>query len=188
MKTHTPLLSIVGLVLIFLVACSNSSDRQSTSSAVKTEKAITEKSASTRVIDESENNEGGDQNEKDAASEPNDDIDEMEKEDTEVEEEQEVSMTPEQIAKADEILANVEEEAVAMVDAKKLFRTHCAICHGFKGNMMVNGAKDLTKSKIALNEAVAQIYHGKGLMTPYKGILEDTEIVALAKYAEELRK
>jgi mono/diheme cytochrome c family protein len=178
----------VGLVIIFLVACSNSSDRHTDQSTIKTEKASSEKSTSTQVIDESVNNEGGDQNESDAASEAQDDSMEIEKEETEVDEEQEVSMTPEQIAKADEILADVEEEAVAMVDSKKLFRTHCAICHGFKGNMMVNGAKDLTKSKIALNEAVAQIYHGKGLMTPYKGILEDTEIVALAKYAEGLRK
>ena len=48
--------------------------------------------------------------------------------------------------------------------------------------------KDLTKSKLPLVESVAQVYHGKGLMTPYKGILKDPEIVAVAKYIETLRK
>jgi mono/diheme cytochrome c family protein len=97
-------------------------------------------------------------------------------------------MTAEQLAKADEIIASVSDADVNALDSKKLFRMHCAICHGFKGNQMINGAKDLTKSKISLTESVAQVYHGKGLMTPYNNILSEAEIVALAKYTETLRK
>lgn len=93
-----------------------------------------------------------------------------------------------QLKKAKEIIAAVNEDDVAAVDAKKKFKLFCTTCHGFKGDMMVNGAKDLTKSNIDLVNAVAQVYHGKGLMTPYKGVLKDHEIVAVCKYIETLRK
>lgn len=95
----------------------------------------------------------------------------------------------EQLDKAKKILKKVKDGEVAEVNAKKLFKIHCAVCHGFTGNMMINGAKDLTKSKISIEEAVAQVYFGKGLMTPYKGVLKDAEIVAVSKYVEsEFRK
>ncbi len=94
---------------------------------------------------------------------------------------------PEHLAKARSIIAEVSKNDVEGVDAKKKFKNLCAICHGMKGNMEINGAKDLTKSKVSLEEAVAQIYHGKGLMTPFKGILTDAEIVAVSKYVEEFR-
>ncbi len=96
--------------------------------------------------------------------------------------------TPEQLAKAAELLEQVDQPEIDQVDSKKLFKMHCSICHGFKGDMMINGAKDLVKSRITTQEAVAQIYHGKGLMTPYKGVLKDAEIIAVAKYAETLRR
>lgn len=94
---------------------------------------------------------------------------------------------PEHIEKAKEIIASVDADLVAAVNAKTKFKTFCAICHGFKGDLKVNGAKNLRKSKISLEESVAQIYFGKGLMTPFKGILKDKEIVAVAKYVETLR-
>ncbi len=96
--------------------------------------------------------------------------------------------TPEQLAKAKEIIASVSKEEVSSINAKKLYKMNCGICHGFKGNMMINGAKDLTISKISLQESVAQVYFGKGLMTPFKGVLKDAEIVAVSTYVETLRK
>jgi len=96
--------------------------------------------------------------------------------------------TPEQLEKASKIIAQVSETDLADINAKKLFKMHCSICHGFKGNMEINGAKNLMKSTISIQEAVAQVYHGKGLMTPYKGVLSDAEIVAVSKYTETLRK
>ena len=102
--------------------------------------------------------------------------------------EQSSGATPEQLAKAKEIINNVGAKDLAGVDAKKKFKTFCATCHGFKGDLNVNGAKDLTISKISLEESVAQVYHGKGLMTPFKGIMTDAEIVAVAKWIEGLRK
>lgn len=94
---------------------------------------------------------------------------------------------PEHLEKAKEIIASVSNSDIKAVDAKKKFKNLCAICHGTKGNMEINGAKDLTKSVVTLEEAVAQVYHGKGLMTPFKGILTDAEIVAVSKYVEEFR-
>ena len=95
--------------------------------------------------------------------------------------------TPKQLKKAKEIIKSVSEDAIAAVDAKKKFKMLCASCHGFKGNLNINGAKDLTISKVDLNERVAQVYFGKGLMTPFKGVMSDAEIVAVSKYLETLR-
>lgn len=96
--------------------------------------------------------------------------------------------TPEELAKAKSIIASVTEEAIATVDAKKKFKMFCTTCHGITGDLNVNGAKDLTLSTISLEESVAQVYHGKGLMTPFKSILKDEEIVAVSKYIVTLRK
>ena len=74
------------------------------------------------------------------------------------------------------------------IDAQKLFKIHCALCHGFNGDANINQAKDLTKSKVNLIESVAQVYYGKGLMNAFQGVLKDAEIVAVCKYAETLRK
>ena len=99
------------------------------------------------------------------------------------------TVPPEQIKKAKEIIASVSREEIEAVDAKKIYKMRCAACHGFQGDSNINGAKDLTKSRLPSEESLAQVYFGKGLMTPFKGILDDVEIVAVSKYIEkELRK
>lgn len=90
----------------------------------------------------------------------------------------------EQISKAKEMLANVSTEDLAEIDAKAKFNMLCSACHGTNGKLKMAGAKDLTTSIASLEENIAQIYHGKGLMTPFKGIMSDAEIVAVAKYIE----
>lgn len=99
----------------------------------------------------------------------------------------EPTVPPEQLTKAKEIIASVSAKDIAAVDAKQKYKLVCSACHGFTGNLNVNGAKDLTKSTLPLAESVAQVYHGKGLMTPFKGLLSDAEIVAVSKYIEEFR-
>jgi mono/diheme cytochrome c family protein len=96
--------------------------------------------------------------------------------------------TPEQLETAKKIIAAATDADVAGVNAKQLFKNYCAICHGITGDLNVNGATDLTASTLGLDERVAQVYHGRGLMTPFKGLLKDHEIVAVVKYIEELRK
>ena len=95
------------------------------------------------------------------------------------------SMTPEQIAKAKKLIKAATQEQLDETNPAKIYKMHCALCHGFNGKMMVNGAKDLTKATLPLEESVAQVYFGKGLMQPYKGVLTDPEIVAISKYVEE---
>jgi len=99
-----------------------------------------------------------------------------------------IPIPPEQLEKAGKIISSVDEDAVAAADGKKLYRFNCTVCHGMKGDMKLNGAKDLRKQKTTLQERVAQIYFGKGLMTPFKNVLKEEEIVAVAKYVEELKK
>lgn len=94
----------------------------------------------------------------------------------------------EQLAKGKSIVAAVGNEGLADIDVKKLFTMNCITCHGADGSMSMNGTKPLTESTIGLEESVTQIYYGKGLMRPYKGVFKDEQIVALAKYVEEFRK
>ena len=105
------------------------------------------------------------------------------------EEVQTIPIPPEQIEKAKEIIASISEDALGTIDGKKKYKLFCTPCHGMDGKMAINGAKDLTKVKTSLEENVAQIYYGKGLMTPFKGVLKDGEIVAVANYVRNvLRK
>ncbi len=97
-------------------------------------------------------------------------------------------MDPEKLEAAEKLIAATSEEDVAAVDAKKNYKKFCTSCHGFKGNAKINAATDLTKLKSSLTRKVAQIYFGKGVMTPFKGIMEDAEIIAVAKYIETLKK
>jgi cytochrome c6 len=70
---------------------------------------------------------------------------------------------------------------------EKVFRTYCIVCHGIDGALELNGAKDLSKSVIAMEERVAQITNGKGLMTPFKGILSEDQINQVAEYTFTLK-
>ena len=96
-------------------------------------------------------------------------------------------MTSKQLKGAEDILETVSDKGVNAIDAKFIFKLHCAVCHGFKGDAKVNGATDLTKSKISLVESVAHINYGRGLMTPYYVLLSKEEIVAVARYSATLR-
>lgn len=99
----------------------------------------------------------------------------------------ETSYTKEQITTAATLIKDADQKAIAKMDAKKLFKNYCAICHGIRGNMEINGSKDLSKSNTTLTERVAQIYYGKGTMPPQKAILNNNEIIAVAKYIDDLK-
>ena len=96
--------------------------------------------------------------------------------------------TPKELEKARAIIAAVSSDDLATVDGQKIFKSYCIICHGITGDLNVSGATDLTASTLPLEERVAQVYNGRGLMTPFKEILKDKEIVAVGKYVENLRK
>ena len=75
-----------------------------------------------------------------------------------------------------------------VVDASVVYTKYCVLCHGNDGRRGLNGAGDLTKSTLPLEERIKQITLGKGLMTPYAGILTPEEIAAVAAYTMTLEK
>ena len=99
-----------------------------------------------------------------------------------------IASTPEQLAKANTIINATTAEALSKINGKELYKNYCTSCHGFTGDLNVNLATDLTTSTLPLEERVAQIYFGRGLMTPFKGLLKEEEVVAVSKYVEVLRR
>jgi len=98
------------------------------------------------------------------------------------------SMSQDQLKAASLLIETTSEKDIASVNAQKLFVSYCGICHGKKGDMSLNGSKLLTETNTSLKERVAQIYFGKGTMTPFKNTLKENEIIALAKYIDVLKK
>ncbi|MFN0016130.1 MAG: c-type cytochrome [Saprospiraceae bacterium] len=74
------------------------------------------------------------------------------------------------------------------LDGKAIYRKYCVTCHGSDGTLGLNGAGDLTKSVLGLEERVEQITKGKNLMTAFEGVLTREEIRAVAVYTETLKK
>jgi mono/diheme cytochrome c family protein len=69
-----------------------------------------------------------------------------------------------------------------------IFRKNCVSCHGAEGNMGFNGAFDLTKSVLSADERIAVITNGRKAMTPFKQLLSEAEIKAVADYTLSLKK
>ena len=70
---------------------------------------------------------------------------------------------------------------------EKVYRTYCIVCHGIDGKLELNGAKDLSKSVIPIEERITQVTEGKGLMTPFKGIISDEQIKQVSEYTFTLK-
>lgn len=79
-------------------------------------------------------------------------------------------------------------EVPVNAEGKKIFETYCMLCHGMDGKLGLNGSKDLSISTISLPERITQVTNGKGLMTPFKEILTEAEIKAVAGYTMSLKK
>lgn len=73
------------------------------------------------------------------------------------------------------------------LDGKKIFRQYCVTCHGVDGTMGANGAHDLSKSELPLTDRINVITNGRNTMTPFKGLLSDEKIAAVAAYTLELK-
>ena len=75
-------------------------------------------------------------------------------------------------------------------DGEKLYKTYCVTCHGLYGDMQGNGAIDLTKSALPLEDRVKVISEGRPgtVMVGFKALLDEAKIKALAEYVEKLRK
>ncbi len=101
---------------------------------------------------------------------------------------QQDEFSEDQLQTIKQLLSNTPQAQISAVDAAATYKTYCGLCHGQKGEMSINGAKILMDTNTSLSERVAQIYFGKGTMTPFKGTLKDEQIIAVAQYIDELKK
>ena len=74
------------------------------------------------------------------------------------------------------------------VNGEKVYKQYCVTCHGLSGDMGASGAFDLTTTKLNLEEKITVITNGRNTMTPFKGLLSDAKIKAVAEYTEKLKK
>ena len=73
------------------------------------------------------------------------------------------------------------------IDAKSIFEKKCSLCHGNDGKLQLAQASDLSISKLSLEERINIISNGKNTMAPFKVVLSEEEIKAVALYIEQLR-
>ncbi len=73
------------------------------------------------------------------------------------------------------------------ISGEKIFKTHCAICHGEDGRKGFADAKNLPESTLSMEERILIIANGKNSMMPYSGVLSEEEIQAVAKYTLSLK-
>ena len=71
---------------------------------------------------------------------------------------------------------------------KDIYKKFCVACHGENGELALNGAKKFPESTLSLEERVLVITNGRNMMTPFKGMLDEEEIKAVAAYTMELSK
>lgn len=85
--------------------------------------------------------------------------------------------------------SGIEKQAVdsGIPDVQALYEQRCATCHGLQGNMAMGGARKLTESALPKEEVLAQIRYGKGAMPPFREMLSEEEMTALADYVFTFR-
>ena len=71
-------------------------------------------------------------------------------------------------------------------DGEKIYKTYCVTCHGIYGDMGGSGAFDLTTSTLSLDERIQVITNGRNLMTPFEGILSQSQMEDAATYSMTL--
>ncbi len=75
----------------------------------------------------------------------------------------------------------------SVAEGEQVYKKYCILCHGADGKLGINGAKDLTVCKLTVEERENQIKKGKNAMTPFEGILNETQIKSVASYTMTLK-
>ncbi|RLD22728.1 MAG: cytochrome c [Bacteroidetes bacterium] len=83
--------------------------------------------------------------------------------------------------------ASTEQVKGDVANGKKVYGQYCVLCHGDNGKMQLNGAKDITVSELTFELRLTLIKDGKNLMTPFDGILSESEIQDVAAYSMTLK-
>ena len=50
------------------------------------------------------------------------------------------------------------------ISGAELFKRHCVLCHGVSGNLGLNGARDLSQSRLSREQRIEIISNGKAAM------------------------
>jgi cytochrome c6 len=82
---------------------------------------------------------------------------------------------------------NSPQSANEEISGPKIYKTHCAICHGDDGRKGFADAKILPESALTLDERIQLITNGRNTMMPYSGVLSPDEIEAVARYTQSLK-
>jgi|SRR5690606_4061108 len=83
---------------------------------------------------------------------------------------------------------NSENKTEKVSSGVSAYKQQCSVCHGSNGNLMMGGAKDLTKSSLSDSEVEAIIRAGKGSMPEFASKMTDDEISETVKFVMSLRK
>jgi len=81
------------------------------------------------------------------------------------------------------IIGCAEEQKVDLKMGEYIWKTNCVLCHGHDGKLSVNGAKDLALSKMKVEDRMIIIRDGKNQMVPFKSLLSEEKIKAVANYS-----
>ena len=86
--------------------------------------------------------------------------------------------------------AKAETAEAPAVDGEKIYKQYCITCHGLYGDMGASGAFNLQESKLKAEERVQVITNGRPgtAMAPFKSLLTEDKIKAVAKYTMKLSK
>ncbi len=76
---------------------------------------------------------------------------------------------------------------VKTVNAEKIFKSNCMLCHGEDGKLGLNNSKDLTVSVLSLEERIDIVANGKNTMVGFSALLDKDEIKAVAEYTFTLK-
>ena len=85
-------------------------------------------------------------------------------------------------------VSNKKPMAKKKIDGGKVYKQYCVTCHGVSGDMGASGAFNLVTSKLSVEEKISVITNGRNTMTPFKGLLSEAKIKAVAEYTETLKK
>ena len=61
------------------------------------------------------------------------------------------------------------------------------LCHGDDGKLGLNNSKDLTVSKLTIEERVDIVTNGRNTMVGFSSLLDEDEIKAVAEYTFTLK-
>ena len=79
------------------------------------------------------------------------------------------------------------KQVAKKVDGEKIYKNYCVTCQGLYGDMGASGAKNLQESTFSLEERIEIITNGKNTMTPFKDLLNEEKIKAVAEYTFKLK-